>query len=113
MLLPYIIRRKQRHKFRRSRSFLNVHSSSGFFPFYQAHYANHFESELAGGFDCLDRRAAGGANVVNDHDAGTFFAEAFNALPSSMLLLGLANEKSVQQTAGHSNGNDDRISTHC
>jgi hypothetical protein len=51
------------------------------------------------GFNGGDGGCAGGADVVDDDDAGTFFAEAFDAAAGAVRLLRFANEEAVEQGA--------------
>src|SRR5947199_8583165 len=112
MLSPYIIRREYRHKLRRSRSFFYCNTSPSLFALYQAHDSNDFESKFACGFNRLDRRAAGGAHIINNYDSCTFLLKAFYAPPHTVLLLSFPHQESVHASAGHSHGHYDRVGSH-
>ena len=54
----------------------------------------------------------GGADIVDDHYARAFFAEAFDTLAGAVLLLGFADEEAMQGSAGDGDGHYDRIGSH-
>ena len=83
-----------------------------FLTLHQAHRADYFEAVFARRFDSLYRRRSGGAYVVHYYYARAFFAEAFDALASAVLLLRFADEESVQRSAGHRDGDNDGIGAH-
>ena len=112
MHFPHIIRGEDRHERRWRSSLLHVRTAVGFFALYQAHHTDHFESELARGFDGLNGRSSGGANVVHDHHARALFAKAFDPLAGAVLLLGLPHQKAVDLSAGDSYGHDNRVCAH-
>ena len=112
MLFSNLIRGEDRDKRRRRSSLFNVGAAVSILALHQAHDSDDFESESAGGLDRVDGRAAGGANIVNDDDGRARLAEALNALSGAVLLFRLADEKTVQRTAGHSYGNNNRIGSH-
>src|SRR5436305_5687019 len=64
---------KDRKKRGRGCRLLHRAVSTGLFTFYQARNPDNPEPKLAGGFNCLDSGAAGGANVVHNDDACAFF----------------------------------------
>jgi hypothetical protein len=112
MLFSYFVRRENRDEWGGRGGLLYVGTAVRFLTFYQAHCAYNLESEVAGGFDGLHGGGAGGANVVDDDDGSTFFAEAFDALARAVLLLGFADEESVYFATGDSDGDNDGVGTH-
>src|SRR5580692_6349897 len=108
----HIIRGKDRHERRRRRSLLHVWTAVGFFAFHQAHHADDFESELARGFNRLNRRSSSGANVIHDYHSRAVFAKAFDPLTGSVLLLALPDQKAVDLSAGYGYRHDNRVGTH-
>ena len=71
----------------------------GFFALDDADDGGDGHACFAGGFDCGDGGGAGGADVIDDDDAGTFFAEAFDAAAGAVGLLCFAYQESVEQRA--------------
>src|SRR5580658_3144212 len=112
MFLAHIIRREDGNERRRRSRILHIRPALGFFALYQAHHSNNFESEFARRFNRLNRRRPRCANVVHNHDPRTLLAEAFNALSRTVLLLGLAHQKSVQFPAHDRNRDHNRIRPH-
>src|SRR5581483_11598092 len=112
MFRTYVIRSEHGNKSRWRRSLLHVDTATGFLPFNQAHYAHYFESEFAGSLNGLDGRTSGSTDIIHNHHARCFFAETFDPLTGAVLLLGFANQKSIQLTADHRYGNHNGIGTH-
>src|SRR5579863_2716173 len=111
MLTSNIICRKNADKLYWCGGLLHIGASLGFFPFDQAHHADDFKSRFSRRRDRLDRRRSSCANVVDDHDFRAGFAKTLDPLASSMLLLALANKKSIDRAARHSRGHNNWIST--
>jgi len=94
----------------------------GFFAFHDADNSGDGHSGLTGGLNCVDRRSAGCADVVNDDDSGAFAAESFDAAPRAVSLFGFTNEEAVEEWsrwirlrspgACRCNVGDDGVSTH-
>ena len=94
----------------------NLGAAVGFFAFDQAHCADYFESEFAGGLDGLDGGGSCGADVVDDDDSGSLFAKAFDALSGAVLLFGFADEEAVERAGvvrgGYRGGYYDGVGAH-
>src|SRR5579872_1296067 len=112
MLFAHVTRGENRDERGGRGSLFYIRASIGFFALDQTHHANDIESELACRFDRLDGGGPGRADVVDDDDAGTLLAKALDALSGAVLLLSLANQKSIQLTADYGHGDDDGISAH-
>jgi len=54
-------------------------------------------SGFAGCFDGIDGGSAGGTDVIHNHHACAFTAEAFDAAAGAVGLLGLADQKALEQ----------------
>ncbi len=54
-------------------------------------------ARFASSFNGVDGGGTGGADIIDDDDAGAFTAEAFDAPACSMLLFGFADKEAVNQ----------------
>ena len=79
------------------RGLFHCGAAVGFFALDNADYGGNRHACLAGSFDRVDGRGAGGADVVDDHYASAGAAETLNASPGAMGLLSLAHQKAMQQ----------------
>src|SRR5216684_3414591 len=112
MFFPYLLSLEHGDEFRGTRGLFHIRSSLCFFALHQAHNADDLESEIAGGFDRLDRGRTGGARVIHDHHMRSLLAEALDALARAVLLFSLSHQKSVKLAADDRNRRDDWISAH-
>ena len=76
---------------------LHCGAAVGFFPLHNANHRSDFHAGFAGGFNGVDGGCAGGADIVDDYDAGTFATEAFNAAACAVSLFGFADQESMKQ----------------
>jgi hypothetical protein len=67
------------------------------FAVYEAEDAGDGHSGFAGGFDGGDGAASGGADVVDDDDAGAGLEETFDLAAGAVGLFGFADEKAVDE----------------
>src|SRR2546428_12130498 len=104
MLSPPFVWLKVLHQPGRRRSLLPACLSACFLALNQAHDANNLETEIPGGVDCLNRRGSRGADIIRNHNARPFFLKAFNSLLGTVLLVRLADQKSVQLAARDRHG---------
>src|SRR2546423_6676709 len=90
-------RLKNGDKLHAGSGFLYGRASTGFFALHQAGHSGDLESKITGGLDRLNRRGAGGANVVHNHNTSALLAESFDSLPGSVLFLLLTYKKAVNE----------------
>jgi len=75
---------------------LDRRAAVGLFTLDQADHGGNAHSRLAGGFDGVDGRGAGGAHVIHDDHARASTAEALDAAAGAVRLLGLAHEEALE-----------------
>src|SRR5579859_1217645 len=112
VLFADIVRSENRYDVWRRCCFLHTRAPLGLLALDQAHRPYDVEAKFACGFDRLHGGGSRGADVIYNHYARAFFAEAFDALPGAVLLLGLAHQESVEFAAYHRNRYHDRVGTH-
>jgi len=100
------------NEWRRRCGSLDAWAALRFFPFYEAHGADDVKPEFTSSFDGLHGGSSRGANVIDNDNAGAFFAETFDALPGAVLLLRLANQESMNCAADDGDGNHDGVCAH-
>src|SRR2546426_1074331 len=104
MLPPHFVCVKDCNKPCWRRSLLHACSSACFLALNQAHHTNNLETEIPRGFDCLNRRGSCRADIIHNHKARPFFPKALNSMPGTVLLVRLADQKSVQLAARDRHG---------
>ncbi len=72
----------------------------GFLAFNDADHGGDDHPCFTGSFYCVNRRGAGGANIVDNHHARACTTEALNAASRAVRLFRLADEKAMQQGCG-------------
>src|SRR5579863_1258114 len=97
MLCPHVFGAEKAQERSAARGPFHCGTAVGFFAFDNTHDSSDDHAGLARGFNRVDGGGAGGADVVDDNDAGAFAAEAFNAAACAVLLLGLADEEAVKE----------------
>src|SRR5207247_11050035 len=75
------------------------------------HYKN-IETETLRGFKCLNRIGSYRADIIHNHNARTFFLKALKSWPGTVLLVRLADQKSVQLAARDRHGGHNWIGSH-
>src|SRR5690242_9848054 len=108
----HVIRSKHTDEGRGSSGFFYRRSATGFQSFNQAGDPGNVEAEFARGFDSLDGGAAGGADIVNNDYASTFFLKAFHAPAHAVRFFRFTHQEAVDRRArlrtdhgcGHHNG---------
>src|SRR5436309_2962703 len=96
MLFPHIARCKQSYKLRRRSSLLHIRPSVRLFALHQTHHTGYFETEFSRGFDGLNSGCSRRANIIDDYDSRSLAPETLDPLTRSVLLLGLAHQKTIQ-----------------
>src|SRR5438270_10717650 len=93
----YIIRRKYTDEWRRRCDLFHRRPTASFETLNQTSDAHDVEAEFARRFNGLDRRSAGGTDVIHDHHAGAFFLKALYAATHAMGLLCFAHKKTMNR----------------
>src|SRR5580704_18367833 len=101
-----------RNKWRGCGGLLYLRTPLRFFALYQAHHAGDFKSKFTCRLDRLNCGRSRGTDIIHDHDARAILSKAFDSLSRAMLLLGFADEKTVDFAAGHGYGHHQWISPH-
>ena len=101
---------------------LDCWTTVGFFAFYNADHGGDDHSGFARSFDCGDGGCSGGADVIDDDDAGAFAAEAFDTAACAVRFFCFADEEAVEERcvrlllsapcAGRGDVGDDGVGTH-
>ena len=112
MLLANVVRTKDGDKRRNACGLLYIRASFGLFSLHQAHHSDDFETIFAGDLNGLDCGRTGSTNVIDDNDASALLPKTLNALPGTMLPLGLADEEPAHLAADHRNRDHDGIGSH-
>ena len=88
---------EQAQEWRALRGSFDGGAAIGFFAFDDADDGGNDHAGFARGFDRVDGGSAGGADVIDNHDARAFAAEAFDAAAGAVRLLRFADEKAVER----------------
>ena len=99
MLCANIVGGVEPKKRRAFRSSFDGGPSVGFFAFHDANDSGNCHAGFASGFNRVDGRSAGGADVVDDHHARAFAAEAFDAASGAVRLFCFAHQEAVDAAA--------------
>jgi hypothetical protein len=95
-----VVRGEKAQEGRATRSIFYGRSAVGFFPFDDADYGRDRHICFARSFKRVDRGGAGGADVVDNDNAGSWAAKTFDTATGAVRFLGFANEEAVQQRRG-------------
>src|SRR5215475_6155367 len=92
---------------------LYIRPSTSLFAFHKAHGGDDFETVFTRGLNGFDRRCPGGADVVDNHHARSFFMVPLDTLAHAVLLFSFAYQEAVQLPAGDGGRNYNRVGAHC
>src|ERR1017187_9698159 len=112
-----------------ARGFFHGGASLRLLALHQTHDAHNLKVKFSGGLDGLHGGGSRGADVIDDDHARAFLAEALDALPGAVALLGFADEEAVNPLLGggggrgggaqvrflgaeHGDGDDDGVGPH-
>src|SRR5580698_7311149 len=109
MRLPNIDGGEYRNERSRARRLLHIRPALRLFALHQTHDTDNVKSKFAGRCDGLNSRGAGGTDVVYNHHPRAFFAETFDALPGSVLLLSFPHKKAVQLSTYYRHRDHNRV----
>src|SRR6476469_1436487 len=95
----HVIRSKHADEWRGSGGLLHRGTATSFQSFNQAGHTDNVEAEFPRCFNRLDRRPAGGADIIHNDHARAFFLKAFYPATHTMGFFCFAHQKTMDWSA--------------